>query len=153
MSYTSDQVAILAGNIYSGLGAPTSQSVGYVSGWLTDGSSLGDLNNRLNTSFSITGGGIAGDFGDEEASIYSMMYKAEYYEGQARNVLAAGGLNWVSLSEGDSKVTRANPVDMSKAFLGLHNEIQSSLYIAVANWKRGQSLVANVDSSSLYSWP
>lgn len=153
MSYTAEQILALSSGIYQGIGSPTSQSVGYVSGWLTDPTSLGDLNNRLNTSFSISGGGIEGGFGDSEASIYSAMYKMDYYEGQSRNVLVAGGLQWTSLAEGDSKVTRANPVDMSKALLALHNESQSALYVAISNWKRGQSLVANVDSAPSYSWP
>lgn len=155
MSYTAEQIALLAGGIYTGIGSPTSQSVGYVSGWLTDPTNLGDLNNRLNTSFFISGGGVDGGFGDLEASIYSAMYKMEYYESQSRNALLGGGSSfaWLNMKEGDSSITRVNPVDISKALLSLHENAQASLYVAISNWKRGQSLVANVDSASSYSWP
>lgn len=151
--YTPDQVALLAGSIYTGIGAPTAQSVGYVSGWLTDPNNLGGLNGRLNTCFSINNGAISGDFGASEANIYGLIYKTDYFEAQANNALAGGGIMWVSLAESDSKVTRANPVDISKAYQQMRNSSQQTLHIAVSNWKRGESLVAAVDSASLYAWP
>ena len=153
MSYTPEQVGILAGTIYSGLSSPSSQSIGYVSGWLTDDSSIGDLNNRLATDFSISGGGILGNFGHSEASIYALIYKMEFYETQARQVLAAGGVLWTNIKEGDSSVTRANPIEVSKAYIQLHEKAQEDLHIAIANWTLGQTLPASVDSSSLPSWP
>lgn len=155
MSYIAEQIAELAGVIYSGIGSPTSQSIGYVSGWLTSSSNLGDLNNRLNTSFSITGGAITGDFGDAEAAIYSMIYKVGFYETKASQTLLAGdsSLAWLTLKEGDSSVTREGSAVRAKAYMEMRDNLKQSLHVAVCNWKRGQSLVANVDSSSLYSWP
>lgn len=155
MSYTAEQILVLSSGIYQGIGSPTSQSVGYVSGWLTDPTSLGDLNNRLNTSFSISGGGIEGGFGDSEASIYSAMYKMEYYESKATQALAGGdsSLSWLVLKEGDSSVSREGTAVRAKAYMEMHDRAEQNLHIAISNWKRGQSLVAAVDSSSSYSWP
>lgn len=153
MSYSPDQVALLAGSIYTGLGAPAAQSVGYVSGWLTDATNLGELNNRLNTCFSISNGAISGDFGGDEAAIYNLMYRTTYFENMGHNALAGMGLGWTQLTEGDSRISRASAVDVSKAYQAMRESSQRSLHIAVANWKRGESLVAAVDAASLYAWP
>lgn len=155
MSFCVEQIVLLAGNIYSGLPSPNSQSVGLISGWIVQSGNLGDLNNRLNTCFTLTGDSpcVVGGFGPAEASIYGLIYRTNYLEQQSANVLAAGGLMWTSMKEGDTTITRSDPVNSSKVWLSLHESSQRALYVAVANWKRGESLFNTVEGSSLYSWP
>jgi hypothetical protein len=107
----------------------------------------------LTTDFFYSGGCISGGFGDSEAAIYGLLYQKEYYRKQAQQVLAGGGLLWVSMSEGDSKVTRANPADISKAYMNLHKGAEEEMHIAIANWKLGHTLTVSVDAASLPAWP
>jgi hypothetical protein len=82
--------------------------VGFISGWLLDSGNLGGLNNKLSTSFWVSGdGGITdncGNFGGEEADIYNMTYLSSYYASASLNTLANGGSFWTSIAEGDTKV-------------------------------------------------
>jgi len=152
MSYCVNEIVLLAGQIWSGIGAPSAQSVGYVSGWLMSSGNLGDLNNRLSTDLYISGSCIV-DMQPEEATIYQSIYNCSYYEGQSLATLAGAGSYWVHLSEGDSKISRSNMVDVSKAYLALHENAQKALYVQVANYKRRVTPIASVDSDNLPAWP
>lgn len=152
MSYCVNEITLLAGHIWSGLGAPTAQSVGYVSGWLMTSGNLGNLNNRLSTDLSISGACING-MEPEEATIYQSIYNCEYYESQSLATLAGGGTFYTSLSEGDSRMTRTSPVEIAKAYLALRENSQKALYVQVANYKTRVTIPACVDSTDLPSWP
>lgn len=156
MSYCASDIVLLAGQIYTGIGAPSAQSPGYISGWLTQPANLGGLNNRLNTSFYLSGSSpcILGDFGDAEANIYSLVYQSDYYRQRSLAVLAGGDSGpWLSLAEGDSKVSRESTASRSAAYLNLAKDADKTLWIAVANWKIGQSLCATVDGTDLPAYP
>lgn len=156
MSFCTDHVLLLAGSIFTGLGSPSAQSVGYVSGWLTSSGTLGGLNNRLNTAFYLSGASpcIAGGFGPNEGEILRISYERDYYLQQSRAALVGGGKPlWTSIGEADTRVTRASPVEESRGWLALSKDSEQSLYVAVANWKKGAVLASSVDYSSLYSYP
>ncbi len=154
MAYCTTQILQLAESIYQGLGSPPAQSVGYVSGWLTSSGNLGMLNNQLSICAYLEGSGpCIANVGADEAAIYQQSYSVGYYEGQARAALAGGGGFVTSMAEGDTKITRSNMVDVAKAFMGLHENAQKALYVAIAQYKRSHTPVANIEGSSLYSWP
>ncbi len=156
MSYCGNEIAIWAGQIYTGIGAPTNISVGYISGWLTYSGNLGTLNNRLNTCFYFTGDSpcLVGGFGPQEASIYELFYESSYYFGRANAILAGGdSAPWLSLSEGDSKVTREGTAARAKAYMELYNATNKNLDVAVANWKLGHSIPCTIDGTDLPAWP
>ncbi len=156
MSFCTSDVLLLAGSIYTGIGAPSAQSVGYVSGWITQPSTIGDLNNRLTAGFYLSGDSpcIAGCFGNPEASILSQMYITDYYRQRANTVLAGADVSaWTSMAEGDTKVARETRVGLAKAYLELSKDAQQALYVAVANWKLAHSIPLSIDGSSLYSYP
>jgi hypothetical protein len=155
MSFCTNQVLALSSGIYTNLGSPTAQSIGLISGWITQSGNIGALNGRLNTCFSLSGAGpcFSEDFGESEAYIYGLVYQMEYYRQQAANSLAGAGVMWTTLKEADSTVVRESPVKVSQAYRELQEATQKTLHIAVANWKLGVSLVSSVDGSSLYSWP
>lgn len=156
MSFCTDHVLLLAGSIFTGLGSPSAQSVGYVSGWLTSSGTLGGLNNRLNETYYLSGAQpcIAGGFGPNEGEILRIIYEREYYQQKAREALVGGGnALWTSMADGDSRLTRASPVDVARGWMSLSKDSEQTLYVAVANWKKGAVLAATVDYSSLYSYP
>lgn len=154
--YCAPQIVQLAGEIYTGIGAPANLSVGYISGWLTSSGNLGGLNNKLTTCFYFSGDGscIVGGFGGIEASIYQSIYTSNYYLSRA-NVLLAGGdtSSWISLAEGDSKVTREGISARAKVYLDMYSATTKDLNIAIANWKLGHTPITTVDASELPSWP
>lgn len=154
MSYCTSDILLLAGQIYTGIGAPSNQSVGYISGWLTTEANIGELNNRLSTDMSLTGSAPCIDgMGPEEAAIYQNLYVMGYYESQSLAALAGGGSYWISMSEGDSKISRSNVVDISKAYLALHENAQSTLYVQINQYKRRLAIPACVVGTDLPAYP
>lgn len=153
MSYCGNDVQDLANSIYKSIGSPPSQSICFVSGWLMDSSNLGDLNNRLSTSFSITGSCITPDFGPEEESIYSQIYVWQFYNSMALSALANGGSFWTNLAEGDSKISRDSPANISKAYMAMNVNAERTLRQAVHDYKLRISVPQSVDASSLPSYP
>lgn len=152
MSYCTSDILLLAGQIYTGVNSPSNLSIGYLSGWLMSAENVGELNNRLSTSLSISGACIL-DMGPEEATIYGSIYSMDYYEQQSLAALAGGGSYWESLSEGDSKVSRTSVVNISKAYLALHDNAEKALYVSIAQYKRRVSIPATVDGTDLPAWP
>lgn len=153
MPYCETDVQSLAYSIYKSVGSPSDQSVGFVSGWLMDPMNLGELNNRLSTSFYISGNCILDDFDKEEANIYSQIYVWQFYNNRALSVLMNGGTNWTSLAEGDSKISRESPANISKAYMALNTNAEKTLRQAVHDYKLRLSVPQTVDASSLYSNP
>ena len=155
MSFCTSDITLLAGQIYSGIDAPSSQSVGYVSGWLTSESTLGELNTRLSTCFGLSGVEpcITNGFGWTEANILSLTYTTNYYQKRALQVLAAGGLQWLTLKEGDSSLSRVSPVLFAAEWRKLHEAAQAELYVAVANYNMDHARALSVDAEALPSWP
>jgi hypothetical protein len=154
MSYCTNEIIELASDIYSDLDSPSFLSVGMVSGWITNSGSIGSLNIKLGTSVYLSGDQpcMAG-FGGEEAAIYSLMYQSNFYEKEALKILRGGGSFWTSISEGDTKISRANVRDISKAYLELHKEAEGQLRLAIQDWKRKHSTPEIVDSAPLYGFP
>jgi hypothetical protein len=148
----------LATTIYNNIGNPTALSIGYISGWLTDPNNLGDLNNRLSTSFYLDSTAPAGpcikdDFGPEECNVYNLMYVETYYESLAVAALVNGGTLWVSLSEGDTKVTRSDAVAVSKQFTALRDGASAGIAQAAHHYKLRLSVPQSVDGAQLDSYP
>lgn len=153
MSFCADNILILAGTIYSGINSPSAQSIGYISGWLTNPANLGDLNNKLSTCFSFSGDCIIGGFGSEEASVYQLTYNTDYYESQSLAILVGGGTFWTSITEGDTKINRSDMVAVSRQFLALQKSSQDTMRLAIQDYKRKVSLCVSIDASDLPSWP
>ena len=82
----------------------------YISGWLAN--NVGMLNTRLYTSFDVSGSYFTptGSFKQEERAIYKQMYLHEFYNKKSRQVLRGvdSSVDFISLREGDSMITRTN---------------------------------------------
>ena len=155
MSYCTEQIVLLAGNIYTGIGAPTSQSVAYVSGWVTSSGALGDINNRLGTSYYLSGTSpcIAGEFGPQEGQIMTLIYQRDYYFTEARRVLAGGGTFWTSMADGDTRLSRESATKVAREYRELSKDMDHELRLAIHDWKLNHSLTVSVNASPLASWP
>ena len=157
MSYYVNQIVGLATDIYGNIGQPSSLSVGFISGWLLDSGNLGDLNNKLCTSFYVTGDANitdnGGNFGGEEAAIYSMMYQSNYYASASLSALANGGSFWTSINEGDTRITRLDVAKISQSFMLMKKDNDAQLRLAIADYKRRVTVPQSVDYAGLYSYP
>ncbi len=154
--YTPDLVSGLAAQIYGDIGSPTSSSVQYISGWLTQQQSLGKLNIKLSTTFWNSGGSIVDTFWDDEAAIYSMVYKTEFYEQKSLAVLTGadlGNISWTNMKEGDTSITKEGFTAVSKAYLALQQQSQTQLRLAIQDYKRKFSVIQGTDAEQSYSWP
>lgn len=160
MAFCTPEILALASGIYSDLGSPTNISVGYISGYLTSSGNIGDLNNKLSVRFGWTGAGpciISFDTGQpmdsDEQSIYSLVFKDQFYRQQALLALTSSTPFWTRLAEGDSSISRPSPAEISRAFQGLIDSNQKALRLAIGDYKRAQTSVGSVDAQSLYSFP
>jgi hypothetical protein len=157
MSYSVTQVVQLATDIYQNIGSPSSLSVGFISGWLLDSGNLGGLNNKLSTSFYITGdanitdGG--GNFGGEEADIYNMMYMSSFYASASLGVLAGGNSFWISVAEGDTKITRDKYTDIAKQYIAMKTDNDKNLRLAISDYKLRINVPQSVNFCPPYSYP
>lgn len=154
--YCANQIVTLASDLYQQIGSPSSLSVGFISGWLTDSGNLGDLNNKLSASFFLSADCITdsnGGFAGEEAAIYSLMYRGDFYESQSLSVLANGGSSWTSFSEGDTKFTRTDVSKLSKAYLELNAQASKLLRLAIHDYQLRLSVPQSVVANAPYERP
>jgi len=108
-----------------------------ISGWFEN--NVGELNTLLFTSFS--GRGEAGQdthvfhptMGLEESGIYKKLYLKHFYQKKARNVLKGidSSVDFVTLREGDSMITRTNKNEIAKVYRGFAKDATEELEKAV----------------------
>lgn len=113
----------------------------FISGWLSN--NVGMLNNRLYTEFEVSGDYFTptGDFQQEERSVYKQMYLYEFYTKKTRQVLRGvdSSVDFVSLREGDSMITRTNKNELAKTYRGLANDANSELEKLISSYNLYQS--------------
>jgi hypothetical protein len=117
------------------------QSLSAISGWLAN--NVGLLNTQLYTSFSgsaTTDGDTAiqttGRFGFEEADIFKQLYLVNYYKKKTRAVLKNidSSVDFISLRDGDSMITRTNKNEIAKTYRGLTNDAEDRLQMLTAKY-------------------
>ena len=113
----------------------------YISGWLAN--NVGMLNNRIFTSFEVSGSNFTptGKFKQEERSIYKQMYLYEFYTKKTRQVLRGvdSQVDFVSLREGDSMITRTNKNELAKTYRGLANDAKEELEKLITSYNMYQA--------------
>jgi|TARA_Y100000310_G_scaffold332288_1_gene407586 hypothetical protein len=121
------------------------QSLSAISGWLEN--NVGLLNTEIYTSFSGSGmidGANSGDtalvptggFKFEEAEIFKQVYLVEYYKKKTRTVLKNidSSVDFITLRDGDSMITRTNKNEIAKTYRGLANDAQERLQLLTAKY-------------------
>lgn len=126
--------------VYEDLGDQSSYSLYRLSGWFLDEANIGKLNNLIGTQISgiclkdefdnTTGYALSPDVSNDQYAIYKMLFDYEYYKNEAKFAAASSLIiadDWVSMGEGDSKVTRINKNEVSKNFRGLAKDTKEDL--------------------------
>ena len=117
------------------------QSISKISGWLEN--NVGLLNTQIYTAFSGSGtadGDTAiqgtGDFLYEESAIFKQLYLVEYYKKKTRSVLKGidSSVDFITLRDGDSTITRTNKNEIAKTYRGLANDAQGRLDALTAKY-------------------
>ena len=118
-----------------------------ISGWLAN--NVGLLNTQLYTSYSGSGVSVSdtqypndtvlspsGNFRFEEADIYKQIYLTNYYTKKARAVLKGidSSVDFISLREGDSVITRTNKNEIAKTYRGFAKDAQERLEMLTAKY-------------------
>tara|TARA_Y100000310_G_scaffold331737_1_gene405866 strand:+ start:497 stop:1045 length:549 start_codon:yes stop_codon:yes gene_type:complete len=117
------------------------QSLSQISGWLEN--NVGLLNTEIYTAFSgsgMTDGDTAlsptGYFKFEEAEIFKQIYLVEYYKKKTRSVLKNidSSVDFITLRDGDSMITRTNKNEIAKTYRGLTNDATQRLEMLTAKY-------------------
>ena len=140
----SDYFTNFVSGIYIELDKPSDYSTSRISGWFLDNSNLGQLNNLIGTSYIsngfynssgvMTGYGVVPPIGGNDLGIYKMLFDYNYYVRLSRSVAVSAstaGQDWVTLAEGDSKITRVNKNEISKNLRSLAKDSKEVLDRAV----------------------
>jgi len=118
----------------------------FISGWLAN--NIGQLNNRLFTSYEVSGAYFAptGSFKQEERAIYKQMYLYEFYTKKTRQVLRGvdSEVDFISLREGDSMITRTNKNELAKTYRGLANDANTELEKLITSYNMYQAAPVQV---------
>lgn len=134
---SSEQIGLFATGLWQDLGSPNDLSANTISGWVSQPSTVGKLNNLIGTCYSgigYTGVGswnndVKPDLTDSEFGILDQMYRVSYYQQLVRNIAGGGGSNKIvqQMSEGDSKVTFVSAADLARVYTENLKEAQSAL--------------------------
>ena len=118
----------------------------FISGWLAN--NIGQLNNRLFTSYEVSGAYFAptGSFKQEERAIYKQMYLYEFYTKKTRQILRGvdSEVDFISLREGDSMITRTNKNELAKTYRGLANDANAELEKLITSYNMYQAAPVQV---------
>lgn len=121
----------------------------FISGWLSN--NVGKLNNKIFTSFSVSGDSITptGDFQQEEAAIYKQLYLHQFYTKKTRQVLRGvdSTVDFITLREGDSSITRTNKNELAKTYRGLAHDAMAELDKLVTSYNMYQAVPVQVAGS------
>ena len=128
----------------------------YISGWLAN--NVGLLNTKIYSQYSVQNSNFepTGFFQQEERSIYKQMYLYEFYTKKTRQVLRGvdSSVDFVTLREGDTMITRTNKNELAKTYRGLANDAREEMEKLVTAYNIYQAApiqVAGEDGSPIYT--
>jgi hypothetical protein len=113
----------------------------YISGWLAN--NVGMLNTKIYSQFSVE-------------AIYKQMYLYEFYTKKTRQVLRGvdSSVDFVTLREGDTMITRTNKNELAKTYRGLANDARDEMEKLVTSYNIYRSApvqVAGEDGSPIFT--
>jgi hypothetical protein len=128
----------------------------YISGWLAN--NVGLLNTKIYSQYSVQNSNFepTGFFQQEERSIYKQMYLYEFYTKKTRQVLRGvdSSVDFVTLREGDTMITRTNKNELAKTYRGLANDAREEMERLVSSYNIYQAApvqVAGEDGSPIFT--
>jgi hypothetical protein len=128
----------------------------YISGWLAN--NVGLLNTKIYSQYSVQNSNFepTGLFQQEERSIYKQMYLYEFYTKKTRQVLRGvdSSVDFVTLREGDTMITRTNKNELAKTYRSLANDAREEIERLVSSYNIYQAApvqVAGEDGSPIFT--
>ena len=128
----------------------------YISGWLAN--NVGLLNTKIYSQYSVQNSNFepTGLFQQEERSIYKQMYLYEFYTKKTRQVLRGvdSSVDFVTLREGDTMITRTNKNELAKTYRALANDAREEIERLVSSYNIYQAApvqVAGEDGSPIFT--
>ena len=128
----------------------------YISGWLAN--NVGLLNTKIYSQYSVQNSNFepTGTFQQEERSIYKQMYLYEFYTKKTRQVLRGvdSSVDFVTLREGDTMITRTNKNELAKTYRSLANDAREEIERLVSSYNIYQAApvqVAGEDGSPIFT--
>ena len=128
----------------------------YISGWLAN--NVGMLNTKIYSQYAVESGNFipTGTFQQEERAIYKQMYLYEFYTKKTRQVLRGvdSSVDFVTLREGDTMITRTNKNELAKTYRGLANDAREEMEKLVTSYniyRAAPIQVAGEDGSPIYT--
>ena len=128
----------------------------YISGWLAN--NVGLLNTKIYSQYYVESGNFnpTGTFQQEERAIYKQMYLYEFYTKKTRQVLRGvdSSVDFVTLREGDTMITRTNKNELAKTYRGLATDARDEMEKLVASYNIYNAKpvqVAGEDGSPIYT--
>ena len=128
----------------------------YISGWLAN--NVGLLNTKIYSQYSVQNSNFEPTslFQQEERSIYKQMYLYEFYTKKTRQVLRGvdSSVDFVTLREGDTMITRTNKNELAKTYRALANDAREEMERLVSSYNIYQAApvqVAGEDGSPIFT--
>jgi hypothetical protein len=134
---SSTLIGLWATGLWSDLGQPAQVSALTISGYATEPSTIGRLNNLISQCYS--GSGYSGygsfnydvtpDYTPQELDIVGALYTVSYYNSLANNTMGYGGnsIPWTAIAEGDTKAARTNAASIGAVYAKQAQEAQMQL--------------------------
>lgn len=130
-------------------------SIAYIAFWLR--ANLGKLNNLILTCFTIDPVSleIVGCFGLNEKDIFKTLFMVKYYENLMQKSLYGSQFDLVtSISDGDGKITKLTPNELSKTYLALKKDAFSNLLTMANLYKYSKTTPTQITGTdAIPGWP
>jgi hypothetical protein len=125
----------LAEQIWSEIGSPASITVDAIAARLGSSYYIGKLMNLTDECFTFDSNkNVIPELGSEILGIFSEMYKSDYYNQKIMELFGAGGLDWVTMKEGDTTITRVNSTEKAKVFKDMKKQADYNVRFLVASY-------------------
>jgi hypothetical protein len=136
----------LASNLwYSDLLETDDTTVTKILEWLKN--HIGDLNNLIATNYHIIGNDTDIELGNDEASIFGMIYLMNYYQRQQKVNLGASAYDWSEVVEADTRVRRVSRNEIAKNYRLLANDLRDNMNKMVEYYKKFKCIPASIHTT------
>lgn len=120
-----------------------------IEAWLT--SNTGILSARLAECFT-------GELTSEQESIFTLMFMSNYFGKAAQSANAGVGtgaqtIDWITIREGDSTVTRTNKNEVSKTYLAMRKQTNEELDKLIAAYHLKYATAQQVAGDDTLEYP
>ncbi len=116
-----------------------------IESWLT--ANTGILSARLADD-------LTGELTGEQESIFTLLYMSRYYGQAAQSANSGvGAVDWITIREGDSTVTRTNKNEVAKSYLAMRKQTNEELDKLIAAYHLKYATAQQVAGDDVSTYP